>query len=185
MGVMWGDVATWVTGIATIALFVIAFWQIRVERAARRQAEEDRLSALRRSQAEHVAGWIAGEGFDDLGPFLWVAIRNQSLQPIYHLVVHGIVLANDGTPIVSPSPESQARIAIVPPGEGYVAIHLDYAGMFKRPGIEMAFHDAANRYWLRRTNGELVEMETSPVVHYDISLPTDWGMLLDELPEHR
>ena len=104
MGILWGDVATWVTGIVTILLFVLAFWQIRIEREARREAENKRLSALRRYQAERVAGWIAGEGMDDLGPVLWVAIRNQSLQPIYHLVIHGIVLADDGTPIADPSP---------------------------------------------------------------------------------
>jgi len=182
MGILWGDVATWVTGVATIALFLVALRQIKIEREARRAAEDERSSALRRYQAERVAGWIAGEGMDDLGPVLWVAVRNQSLQPIYHLVVHGIVLADDGMPVVGPSPESQARVAVVPPGVGYIAIHLDYVGMFKRPGIELAFQDAANHYWLRRTNGELVELKTSPVVRYDIPLPAGWGMLLDELP---
>ena len=139
--------------------------------------------AERRYQAERVAGWIAGFGSDDLGPLLWVAIRNQSLQPIYHLAIHGIVLHNDGTPAFEPSLESQALIATVPPGEGYVAVHLDFAGMHKRPGIEIAFRDAANRYWLREANGELVELQTSPVVHYDILLPATWGMLLEDLPE--
>lgn len=182
MGIELGDLATWVTGFATIALFAAAFWQIRVERRARREAEQERLSALQRYQAERVAGWIAGGDFDDRGQVIWVAITNQSLQPVYHLVIHGIVLANDGTPIIDPMPESQARIAVVPPGEGYVAIVLNYTGMHKRPGIEIAFQDAANRYWLRETNGGLTELDASPVVHYEIPQPTGWGVLRDELP---
>jgi hypothetical protein len=180
---LWGDVATWVTGITTIALFVIGFWQIRIERVARLKAEDERLSAIGRYQAERVAAWIAGEGFDDRGQVLCVAISNQSLQPIYHVVVLGIVLFNDGTPLADPSPDNQARIAVVPPGEGFTAIQLNYAGMHRRAGVEIAFQDAANRYWLRRTNGELIELPASPVVHYDIPQPAGWDMLQDECPE--
>jgi hypothetical protein len=183
MNLPWGDVATWVTGVGTIALFAIGFWQIRNERQARHRAEAESLAATRRHQAERVAAWIAAEGSDHLGSVLWVAVRNQSLQPIYHLVIHGLALSNDGTPITDPSPDSQERIAVVPPGEGYAAIHLDYAGMHRRPGIEIAFQDAANRYWLRKSNGELLELQVPPVEHYDIVQPTGWGMLLNALPE--
>ena len=183
MDTPWGDVATWVTGIATIALFIIGFWQIRNEREARLRAEAERLSAVRRNQAEHVAVWIAGESFDELGSVLWVAVRNQSLQPIYHLVIHGIVLCNDGTPSHGPTPESQVRIDVAPPGEGYAPIHLDYAGMHHRAGIEIAFQDAANRPWLRKTTGELLALDTSPALFYEIDQPTGWESLLPDVPK--
>jgi len=52
--------------------------------------------------------------------------------------------------------------------------------MFKRPGIEIAFQDARNRYWLRKVNGELVELEVSPVAYYNVPLPTGWGMLFED-----
>ena len=180
--ILWGYLGTCLAGIATIALLIIAFRQIRVERRARRKSENNRLLALRRHQAERVAGWIADLQSDAQGYALWVAISNQSLQPIYHLAIHGIELANDGTPIGKPSDDSQALIATVPPGEGYVLIHLDFPGMPRRPGIEIAFRDAANRYWLRQTNGKLVELLTSPEVHYGIPMPAIWGVLREKLP---
>lgn len=179
---VWGDVATWVTGITSIALFIVAFWQIRIERKARKHAQDERLLDERRYQAERIAGWIAGESHDEHGTVLWIAIRNQSLQPIYHLVIHGLVLSNTGTPIIDPRSDHQTRIAVVPPGFGYASLRLDYAGMFKRPGIEIAFQDVANRYWLRKTNGVLEELETSPVEYYKIDLPTGWDILVDEIP---
>jgi len=42
----WGDVATWVTGFATLLLFIVALFQIRVERMARIKRERDRKHAL-------------------------------------------------------------------------------------------------------------------------------------------
>jgi len=179
---MWGDVATWVTGIATIALFIIGFWQIRIEREARQTADAERRSSVRRLQAEQVAAWIAREGSDELGSVLWIAVRNQSSQPVYHLVIQGIVLSSDGTPRHNPSPDNQVRIAVAPPGEGYAGLHMDYAGMHRRAGIEMAFQDAANRNWLRKSNGELTELDATPALHYAIPLPTGWDTLMLELP---
>ncbi len=183
MGIDWGDVATWVTGITSILLFIVAFWQIKLERSARRKSEKDRLSVQRRHQAEHIAAWIETEVFDDRGQVMCVAVSNQSLQPIYHVVIQGILLSNDGSPIASPFQENRSQIAVVPPGKGYTTFPFNYAGMHKRAGIEIAFQDAANRYWLRKTNGELIELESSPVVHYEISLPTGWGMLMEGCPE--
>ena len=173
MEILWGDLATWVVGIATIALFFVVFWQIQIERRARRESD-------RRHQAERVTGWIAELQSDAQGYALSVAISNRSSQPIYHLAIHGIELANDGTPIGKPADDSQALIPTVPPGEGYVLIRLDCPGQESRPGIEIAFRDAANRYWLRQTNGELVELLTSPVVHYAIPMPAIWGVLREK-----
>ena len=179
----WGDVATWVTGIATIALFIVAFYQIRNERMARQRADNERLINVRRGQAEHIATWIVTSSFDDIGQFLWVAVRNQSLQPVYHLIAQGIVLNDDGTPRYDPRLEEQTRIAVVPPGEGYVAVHLDYGGMHRRPGIEIAFQDAAGRNWLRKTTGELLEINDSPVAYYGVPQPSGWQSLIARLPE--
>jgi len=182
MGLDPGDLATWVTGISSILLFIVAFWQIRLERSARQKAESERLDARRRHQAEQIAAWIEAEFSGESNWMMCVAVSNQSLQPIYHVVVQGILLSNDGTPVADPFPENRSQIAVAPPGKGFTIFPFNYAGMHKRPGIEIAFQDAANRYWLRKTNGELVELDTSPVVHYDIPLPTGWGNLLEQCP---
>ena len=183
MGIDWGDVATWVTGITSILLFIVAFWQISLERSARRKADKESVYVQRRHQPEHIAAWIESESLDDRGLVVCVAVSNQSLQPIYHVVVQGILLSNDGTPRADPFPENRSQIAVVPPGKGYTTFPFNYAGMHQRAGIEIAFQDAANRYWLRKTSGELIELESSPVVHYEIPLPTSWGILLEGCPE--
>jgi len=161
-------------------LFIVAFWQIQIERSARRKSEKEVLSAQQRYQAERIAAWIESEMFDDRGQVVCVAVSNQSLQPIYNVIVQGIVLSNDGTPMYEPFPEDRAQIAVVPPGKGYTRFPFNYAGMHQRAGIEIAFQDAANRFWLRKTNGELIELESSPVEYYDIPLPTGWNMLLQD-----
>jgi len=182
MGLEPGDLATWVTGVTSILLFIIAFWQIQLERSARRNAESERLIVERRYQAERIAAWIETEFIGESNQLMCVAVSNQSLQPIYNVVVQGILLSNDGTPVADPFPENRSQIAVAPPGKGYATFPFNYAGMHKRPGIEIAFQDAANRYWLRKTNGELIELDTSPVVHYKIPLPTGWGNLLEDCP---
>lgn len=183
--IVWGDVATWVTGVTSIALFIIAFYQIKIERKARKQAAAERISAEQQYQAERIAGWIVVESIDEKGmPIIWIAISNQSLQPIYHLVIHGLVISNDGSvPIIKPNPDYQARIAVVPPGVGYVGLHLDYHGMFKRPGFEIAFQDSGNRYWVRKHNAELKQIDESPIDYYNIMMPTGWDSLIDEIPK--
>jgi len=179
-----GDCATWFTGVATLMLFMVTLRQLQEEIKKRQKEEQERLYADRRLQAEQVAAWIETEFFDDEhGPMVCVAVNNQSFQPIYNVVVQGILLSDTGDPIAGPFPENRSQIAVVPPGKGYTTFPFDYHGMFKRPGIEIAFQDAANRYWLRKTNGELVELAVSPVVFYNISLPTGWSMLLETCPE--
>jgi hypothetical protein len=177
-----GDVATWVTGVATIALFIVAFYQIKNERIARQKAEIERLTNAIRDQAEHLAAWIVEDKYDPF-PGLWIAIRNQSLQPVYHLIVQGIVLGDSGNLQFDPGLESRALVAVVPPGDGFISIHLDYAGMYRRPGIEFAFQDALGRNWLRKSNGELTEINVSPAEYYNIPRPSGWGSLVAKIPE--
>jgi hypothetical protein len=180
MSIELGDLATWFSGIISFLLFIVAFWQIRSERNERQRAENERLFAELRRQAEQVAAWIETEFHDERGPVVCVAVSNQSLQPIYNVIIQGILLGSEDDQIAGPFPENRSQIAVVPPGKGYTAFPFAYHGMFKRPGIEIAFQDARNRYWLRKVNGELVELEVSPVAYYNVPLPTGWGMLFED-----
>lgn len=47
-------------------------------------------------------------------------------------------------------------------------------GMYLRFGVELAFRDAAGRYWLRRGDGRLEQTEKSPLALYDIDPPVPW-----------
>ena len=184
MGTEWGDVATWVTGITSILLFLVAFWQIKLERDARQKAEKERQLADRRYQSERIAAWIKSEShYENRGNVVCVAISNRSLQPIYNVIVQGIVIFDDGSPRADPFPENRSLIAVVPPGIGYTTFPFNYHGMFRRPRIEIAFQDTANRYWLRNTKGELTELDVSPIAHYEIPLPVGWSMLKSDCPQ--
>ena len=177
-GSVWGDVATWVTGIATIALFIIGFLQIRNERMLRMKSEKELEFRNRREQAERISSWIIRES--QAGSLL-IAILNQSPQPVYQVIVTVVVLGQEGEPR-GHAPAGQVCIAVAPPGQGYIMVEADYHGMHRRPGVEIAFRDAAGRNWVRKADGELLEIEKSTVEYYEITLPTGWRELAADLP---
>ncbi len=81
-----GDVATWVTGIATILLFaatlglvLVGFKQIEIEREARAKREAADLEMHMRAQAELISAWFEGETVDRASGFWqWIAVANES-----------------------------------------------------------------------------------------------------------
>jgi hypothetical protein len=174
----WGDVATWVTGIATIALFVIAFIQIRTERQARIKRERDSESKAQREQAELISSWIVLET-----DVVWVAILNQSPQPVYQMIVSIFAIGQSGDHLRGEIPAGQVCVGVVPPGQGYVGLLAPYQGMFRRPGVEIAFRDKAGMNWIRKPWGELAEIGMDTLEYYQVDLPARWEGLCSELPE--
>jgi hypothetical protein len=177
----WGDVATWVTGLVTFGLFVIGFVQINNERKLRKKNEKELEFRHNREQAEKISGWIVKET-----PSLtaWVAIINQSPQPIYELIVTIVRLGSSGVPSGIPGREDRKQIDVAPPGKGYVEVGAHYQGMFHRPGVEIAFRDVAGKNWVRESDGKLMEIEKSTLEYYNIELPTGWVSLKTEIPEN-
>jgi hypothetical protein len=178
-GLIWGDIATWVTGIATIALFIIGFLQIRNERKMRIKSEKELEFHNKRKQAEHISSWVIRES--PLGSLL-LAILNQSLQPVYQVIVTIMALGQEGEP-KGYNLAGQVCIAVAPPGLGYIIVEADYHGMFRRPGVEIAFRDTAGRNWVRKANGGILEIEKSTLEYYGISLPANWRELTNDLPQ--
>jgi hypothetical protein len=174
-----GDLATWVTGIATIALFVIGFIQIRNERKARIKRENELEDLKKRDQADHISCWIVRENLSGV----WIAVLNQSPQPIYQVIVSVVVVSQEGE---NQEDDNSWRVCIsaAPPGQGYTVIQASYHGMSRRPGVEIAFKDRMGKNWIRKANGELVEIKESPMRHYDISLPALWNNLNIEFPSN-
>ena len=181
--VSWGDVATWVTGIATIALFIIGFTQIHNERISRIKAEKESYARIKRDQAEQISSWLVKYSQDNYGEWHWIAVLNQSGQPVYNVILHLVPLTQTGERVSNIAPR-QTCIDVVPPGQGYVAVealHFAHPG-FARAGVEIAFQDKSGKNWVRRPNGELIEILESPIDYYKVVLPTSWGTLENELP---
>ncbi len=180
-----GDLATWVTGLATVALFVIGFAQIWNERTLRIKRDRTQELATRRAQAELISAWWVTEIADPEREEenSWIAILNRSHQPVYQAVVTLVILGQSGELSMPQDPDRQACIGVIPPGKGYISIRATVHGMMKRAGVEIAFQDGAGTCWVRKALGDLVELPVSPAEHYQIDLPANWQTLDSELPE--
>lgn len=75
----------------------------------------------------------------------------------------------------------QVCLSIVPPGKGYISIQSEPPG-HSRIGVEIAFNDKSGINWVRKVDGELLELDLSPIEHYKIDLPASWESLDTKLP---
>ncbi len=162
-GGVWGDIATWVTGIATIALFVIGFIQISTERNLRKARES-------RAQSELVSCWVVKENEN----ITWIVVQNYSQQPIYELVVSRVWVDQLVENMDLYIENGQRFIPIAPPGKGYVSVSQSKPGMMKHSGFEIAFRDTYGQNWVRKANGELSQIKNAPIVYYKLTLPLGW-----------
>ncbi len=163
-GVAWGDVATWVTGLATFGLFIAAiFTAIYAYRSWRATA----VSGLQ-PQASLVAAWSERSPNGTIGSRL----SNRSALPIYkvRLVAHG---KGDYVEIEVPGLVDGERTVVPPRFDAYVAsISASEAKWTRGPFVEFGaidvrlalaedftvevfFRDAAGRAWQRDEGGVL------------------------------
>jgi hypothetical protein len=157
--IQWGDVATWVGGIATaVALFLT--WRLLL---LTRQEQRETELQQRQAQARLVSVWC-----DRVGPELsngyhtiTVKLQNISDEPIYGVrAAVGAGWIGD-----SISFEELSIIYIVPPKsdqEQNISVRLDRAPDGTRepsPPVEVIFYDATHRVlWLRDRFGRLVQI---------------------------
>jgi hypothetical protein len=152
----WGDVPTWLASIGTVAAVWLALSQILADRRTVR-------AHIKRSQAELVAAWYAG----DRGDASLLVVSNTSTQPVFN--GHG----GEGVP-----PDYRRVFLEVPPGTFEVAVSSHWHGMSATPGAEVAFTDRTGRAnWIRRANGDLEEGGESAIEHYDIGRPFDYDIV--------
>jgi hypothetical protein len=187
----WGNVATWLAGIATVLTLWFGIYQWAT---LRRDAQSERSLKL---QYEHIAqascifAWIDADH---------IVVGNSSTEPVYAVVVHYVYMdgRDPGTaeetearirqiveqpgPIgatareAARSPISQYRAVIqtLPPGNYLVA----KAPPMASAGVEIAFTDRANTCWVRRVTGELVDTrDSSAVDYYAIQPPVEYDQL--------
>ena len=163
--VVWGDVATWVQAVATIAAVAAAIWAGRWAKAAynsdqenlkiarealgvERQRDLGREQEVRRAQAEKVAGrWENTPGDEYMNTFSLI-LQNVSDQPVYGIrvdLVEGNRVQPDlyCPPVLAPAPNGSV-----------VAAH---ACDVSYPRLILHFTDFRGVRWERGADGILVE----------------------------
>jgi hypothetical protein len=186
--VPWGTVITGVVAVygAVLSTFTLV-GQHRRDRLAegevQRQLRRDQSAReeAQRHQAEQVTAWLVPyDGTEKPGPgqmFAGLIVRNGSSEVVYQLIASVVSLQGTyrETRVGSPDIRFRSFIGQVPPGETKTAIDYGGSGMYRSFGVELAFQDAAGRYWLRQGNGLLQEVDQNPVDLYGIDRPVPWG----------
>lgn len=148
-------------GVGTVGTLGVSLWLLFREIRIRR---ED----ARKAQAQHIAAWMLGESTAKLA--------NSSPQPVYRVIVWTVFILGAGphTGEEAAPGDPSRTYAVLPPGDIEIELpHIDL-GMSARPGLEIAFTDAAGLHWIRRSDGELVSIDTQPTTHYGIYEPQTW-----------
>jgi hypothetical protein len=107
-------------------------------------------------------------------------LLNRSDEPVYEVVVTMVFVQGAGWNLGEDYTGSGLRrvLAVLPPGRWRVEVESGWAGMSRRPGVEVAFSDRSGVCWIRRSNGMLEEIDQLPIDHY--GLPRPQGL---EIPE--
>jgi hypothetical protein len=164
-----------VSGLATTAAVIVALWL---------SGRDERIRARERlrKQAEQITAWlIPYEGEQEHPHLVCVGLRlkNASDQVIYDLIAEIVAVQGAARDTGIGDTEERNRelgtlVGTLPPGELTTRIETYGGGMFLRYGVEIAFQDAAGRYWLRRGNGLLKQIDQHPLDLYGIGRPVSW-----------
>lgn len=157
--------------VATICLTGLVAWRDtkHMHKEETRRREADMLS-----QPSSVAAWLE---CDSRG-LSHIVIRNDSDLPIYEVVVtvvitkgHGCTKGED----LKGRSEYRKKFALIPPGLYIVDVDMNgFGGMHRFPLIEIGFICANGRSWVRRGNGSLDQIDSSPILHFELGLPVEF-----------
>jgi hypothetical protein len=169
-----------IVGAGTIALAIFALAQIAIERRARRRTEH-------RVQAEHISAWPHSYWGSSTDTSL--VLHNGSDSPVYRAVVSFVFIQgaapHSGRELMANRDlvgQFVRTFAVIPPGRHFTTVPGGWAGMMRRPGVEIAFVDQAGVSWLRTAEGRLSEIRQEPVDYYGLSRPVSWDIPSDALP---
>jgi hypothetical protein len=140
---------------------------------------------VRSEQAEQITAWFTGaemrvRGVGDGKEYVDVEINNASNQVVYDLIAQVVVGRPPFHGVARPgakhlNAEYGSRLGAIPPGRRTVSLRYPGAGMHKRLGIELAFQDAAGKFWFRAAQGTLKPIKESPADFYGLDHPVSWG----------
>jgi hypothetical protein len=168
----WGDLPTWLAAIGTVGALWLATWQY--VRNSRRRHQQ-----LIRNQADNVTAWVVTNN----GRFAWLAVQNQSKNPIYEVIVTLVPFQGSGDPSGKTTPmEFRGFISVVPPGISYVNT-AGHSGMSFHPAANVVFTDGNANNWVREGNGSLNKIGLKPMEYYAIPRPIGWQLPIHDLPD--
>lgn len=164
--------------IGTVGALFAALFQIWRDRNLR-------LKEKREERAVKVAAWFENIALSSEEPgnqysaYQSILIRNENLTPIYDVVITVVGFHGAG-----PSEHGEDnggnygfRVILPQLATGLWGTWIDTGGggMGVICTLEVSFRDGAGRSWIRRGNGELVEIKKDPLEYYSILLPVSWG----------
>lgn len=152
-----------------------------VEQTERDRAQAQRLSAWRHERRDVSDGHPYGS---------LVTVNNLSDEPHWEVVVYVVWVAGSA-PRTGQDVEKYAAgrddfsvfrlravIALVPPGSWVFYLQgPDNSPPNGQLGVEIAFTDRVGRHWMRRSDGDLLRIEQSPMSHYGIHRPVPYTTL--------
>lgn len=180
-----GDLPGWLGAVGTVAAVSLALYQVSKERSAREADKRETAAADRRRQARQISAWYAGDAMGSNGDTL-MYIVNSSDQPVYEAVAWLVIAQGAGPKQGEDYAEGtgdkdhhhyRRTFLNIPPGRWSITFPTSWPGMFRQPGIEIAFTDSAGSHWIRRANGGLEQITKSPFNHYNIVQPVaHWAL---------
>jgi hypothetical protein len=162
----WGDIATWVGGVATAFAFFATVIVLLLQRSELRIAREERSQQAQdrqRDQARLVSFWLADrENVSNRIYRLKLHARNGSTEPIYNWRMW-LRAVGEAEHI------SETFHYALGPGEDHVSpVEIPFdVGRSDRLWVQAEFTDSAGSRWARRLDGALVLV--------DEGLPPDSG----------
>jgi hypothetical protein len=158
----------WIAPLIAVGSFVLSLWntfQIRSRDA--------------RQQAEQVTAWFVPMPEEQLDQYpetyVGLYVHNATNQIVYDVVAEVVIARSTAVgDDEERNLEYGAMIGNVPPGGFTGHINTGGGAMHRRHLIELAFQDAAGRYWLRRGNGKLERIRKHPLDLFNIPRPVSW-----------
>lgn len=167
-----------IIAVCTVATLICLVYQVVADK---RRTHAEQIS----HQARQIACWEhpLPEGCrrptDQRFVYVPYMIRNGSDVPIYEVVVtevgqYGAGPREKGEENPGDFPD-RVRIPVIGPGTWGIWLPTGGGGMGVRVTAEIAFIDAANRYWVRRGNGVLESIQEPPLAFYSSPFPPAWS----------
>lgn len=160
----WSDPAAWLASIGTVGVLGLGLLQYRRNsKNSERQIHEE--------QAKNISAWVVS----NTGLEAWLAISNQSRNPIYEVILTLVPFEGSGDPDGKTTPNNfRALLSVVPPGQ-YYARTDGHTGMHFHPSVNVAFTDNSGNNWMRSGRGLLSEIHVKPTEYFSLPRPMSWS----------